>query len=440
MTRPFRLEWVPPGSAQVNPDQYVEHPDAQLNRLRALIFGEKGVGWAGATLINERIEEKGWQPEECGHFFVDGHARDSLAQEFDSDIPALIGQWTPAEEKQLMALINPLAMMARIVPEKQMVLLETAVSLAEDPGVIEALEALQVQAQEMLDAAYIEPPPSSVDAQPQIERAEVLRQEWGVEPGQLWQLGQHLLLCGDCTKPDDVQQLMGDDRALLFSTDPPYLVDYDGTNHPHAWHLSPEEHEKKNKDWGESYSDWDDSAQGEDLYVGFMETAVHHAITANAAWYCWHASKRQAMLEEIWERFGAFVHQQIIWVKDRAVLTYSWYMWQHEPCFFGWVQGNKPPRFSEDYPATVWQFPTIAPGQATDHPTSKPVDLFMIPMLQHTKVGDLCYEPFAGSGSQIIAAERTGRMCRAIELNPGFVAVILQRFLEATQVRPELVD
>jgi DNA modification methylase len=289
----------------------------------------------------------------------------------------------------------------------------------------------------MLEAAYEEPPPSEVDAEPQWSRAEELRKEWGVEPGQLWRLGEHLLLCGDCTDPDDVQRLMGDDRAVLFSTDPPYLVDYDGSNHAHTWNkpvTAP-----ANTEEAVLYEEWDSRKQGEDLFLLFMETAVQHAITLEAPWYCWHASVNRPLVEAAWDNFGVFVHQEIVWVKDRAILTRAWYLWQHEPCLFGWVRGKKSHRISDEYPSTVWSFPTFPAGAEVDHPTSKPVELFMIPMLQHTRIGEICYEPFSGSGSQIIAAERLGRICRAIEINPGYVAVQLQRYLDATDVRPELV-
>ncbi|MCC6799227.1 MAG: site-specific DNA-methyltransferase [Anaerolineae bacterium] len=227
---------------------------------------------------------------------------------------------------------------------------------------------------------------------------------------------------------------MAGERAALFATDPPYLVDYDGTNHPHKWN-EPD----KNKDWSESYQDWDDSTQGEALYDGFIQRAVELAIAPDAAWYCWHASRRQALLESIWQRYGAFVHQQIIWVKDRPILTRSWYMWQHEPCFFGWVKGQKPPRHADDYPPTVWTLPTVPAGERTDHPTSKPVELFSLPMRQHTVVGDVCYEPFAGSGSQHVAGEQTGRLVFGLELQPQYVAVILER-LSGMGLAPRRVE
>ncbi len=90
-----------------------------------------------------------------------------------------------------------------------------------------------------------------------------------------------------------------------------------------------------------------------------------------------------------------------------------------------------------DHPRSVWSIPTIAAGQSTDHPTSKPVELFAIPMVQHTKQGDLCYEPFAGSGSQIIAAEQLGRRCYAMEISPVYVDVVIDRWQKFTGQRAE---
>jgi DNA modification methylase len=251
--------------------------------------------------------------------------------------------------------------------------------------------------------------------------------------GDLWILGNHRLLCGDSTKPEDVRRVMAGEKAVLFATDPPYLVDYDGNNHPHKWG---EEH--KNKDWSDTYGvTWDEAAANPELYDKFVATAVAEAIQPNAAWYCWHASRRQAMLEAVWNKHGAFVHQQIIWNKDRPILTRSHYMWRHEPCLMGWVRPNRPPRVADDHPHSVWDIPTIRAGEKTEHPTSKPVEVFAIPMMQHTKPGELCYEPFSGSGSQLIAAEKTGRRCYGIEISPVYVDVAVRRWSEFTGKKAE---
>ncbi len=240
--------------------------------------------------------------------------------------------------------------------------------------------------------------------------------------GDLWILGDHRLLCGDSTNHDDVRRLMNGERAVLFATDPPYLVDYDGSNHP-----------TRNKDWSASYgTTWDDSSQGAELYDGFIAAAVAEAITEDAAWYCWHASRRQAMLEACWEKAGAFVHQQIIWVKDRGVLTRSHYLWKHEPCLMGWRRPNRPPKVADQTLPSTWEMPSFARDERPDHPTPKPLDAFGIPMRQHVARGGLCYEPFCGSGSQIMAGEANGRRVFAMEISPAYVDVAVERWQAGT--------
>jgi DNA modification methylase len=247
--------------------------------------------------------------------------------------------------------------------------------------------------------------------------------------GDLWILGDHRLLCGDSTSAADVRRLMNGERAILFATDPPYLVDYDGSNHP-----------TRNKDWSASYgTTWDDSSQGAELYDGFIAAAVAEAITEDAAWYCWHASRRQAMLEACWEKAGAFVHQQIIWVKDRGVLTRSHYLWKHEPCFMGWRRPNRPPKVAEETLPSTWVLPSFSKDERPDHPTPKPLDAFGIPMRQHVARGGLCYEPFSGSGSQIMAGEANSRRVFAMEISPAYVDVAIERW-QAETGREAILD
>jgi DNA modification methylase len=123
---------------------------------------------------------------------------------------------------------------------------------------------------------------------------------------------------------------------------------------------------------------------------------------------------------------------QIIWVKDRGVLTRSHYLWKHEPCFMGWIKGKRPPKVAEATLPSTWLLPSFAKDERPDHPTPKPLDAFGIPMRQHVTRGGLCYEPFSGSGSQIMAGEANGRRVYAMEISPAYVDVAIERWQTAT--------
>ena len=121
------------------------------------------------------------------------------------------------------------------------------------------------------------------------------------------------------------------------------------------------------------------------------------------------------------------MHQQIIWVKAKGVLTHSHYLWGHEPCLYGWVEGQPPARKPPANQRTVWEIDQQG-SSMNIRPTQKPLDLFLRPMEYHTEVGDVCYEPFLGSGTQLIAAEKLGRVCYAMEQESQYVDVALMRW------------
>lgn len=259
----------------------------------------------------------------------------------------------------------------------------------------------------------------------QTDRAEELRAKWGTARGQLWLIPSktapgkvHRLLCGDSTNEADVARLMGDERAVLMATDPPYLVNYQGGNHPNSWANKPETKDKH----------WDDYHEGDgpEFFARFLRAALKLALVPNPAVYQWHASRRQALVEQAWTENGLLIHQQIIWVKARAILTRSHFMWQHEPCFYGWVQGSLPDRRPPNNATTVWEIDQ-AGEQHGIHPTQKPLEIVTRPLEYHTAPGGLCYEPFSGSGTALAAAETTGRVCYGMELSEGFAAAILER-------------
>lgn len=243
--------------------------------------------------------------------------------------------------------------------------------------------------------------------------------------GDIWILGGHRLLCGDSTKPEDLARLMAGETAALLATDPPYLVDYTAGNHPPSKVNRPE---TANKNW-DAYKD---PETGVAFFDAFLKACLPH-VREDAAIYQWHATRRQSLVEEAWKRNGLLVHQTIIWAKARAVLTRSMFMWRHEPCFFGWREGKMPPkgRRPPHNETTVWEIDQAGEDRP-DHPTPKPLEIFTRPLEYHTRAGEVVLEPFSGSGSQIIAAEKVGRRCFAVELAPEFVDVAILRWEKAT--------
>ena len=223
--------------------------------------------------------------------------------------------------------------------------------------------------------------------------------------GDLWIMGDHRLLNGDSTNPDDVARLFNGRKASLLATDPPYLVDYSGGNHPasEGSAKSKGNTDTRDKHWDE-YVDPETSVE---FYRQFLSLGLQY-LQPNSAIYQWHAHKRQALTEQAWHECGLLVHQQIIWVKARGVLTHSHYLWAHEPCFYGWVEGQQPSKKPPSDQRTVWQLDQQG-SSMNIHPTQKPVELFMRPIEYHTDIGDICYEPFLGSGTQLIAAEKLSR-------------------------------
>jgi DNA modification methylase len=242
--------------------------------------------------------------------------------------------------------------------------------------------------------------------------------------GEIYELGPHRLMCGDSTSADDVRLLMNGERAVLCATDPPYLVDYDGTNHPQSFERE-QAGKKNNKHW-DAYRDPKASVE---FFSNFIAIALKHALVDNPAFYQWHASKRQALVEAAWIENKLLVHQQLIWVKSRPILTRSHFMWQHEPAFYGWVEGRPPslrPAVSGDC-TTVWAIDQVGEEKGI-HPTIKPLEIFERPISYHAQLGEICFEPFSGSGSQLIAAAKLGRCCYAMELEPSFVDVARRRW------------
>lgn len=382
---------VPPDQLLGNPRNYRRHPKPQQDALSGTI-GQ--IGFLDPVIVQAGSDT-----------VIDGHLRVELALRSNQPtIPVTYVDLTDEEAALALATIDPLSAMAYHDTEQLDALLA---EVSTDDAAVQAL----------LDSLATEPTITEGLTDP--DDVPAVPSEPVTKPGDLWLLGTHRLLCGDATDPDAVRLLMDGQRSPLMPTDPPYLVNYRGGNHPQSWHNRAATRDKH----------WDDYAEGDgaDFFARFLRVALDEALTPNPALYQFHASSRQALVEQAWRETGLLVHQQIIWAKSRAVLTHSHYLWQHEPCFYGWVQGKQPTRKPPANATTVWQVDQAGDSQGL-HPTQKPVELIQRMVEYHTLPGEVVYEPFGGSGTALIACELTGRVCYALELAPAFCDVIVRRF------------
>ncbi|PIQ86775.1 MAG: hypothetical protein COV74_03460 [Candidatus Omnitrophica bacterium CG11_big_fil_rev_8_21_14_0_20_45_26] len=278
------------------------------------------------------------------------------------------------------------------------------------------------------------------------------------KPGDIWQLGEHRLMCGDSTNPEHVAKLIGREKIKLLATDPPYCVDYDGTGRPSG---PGRKYKEGGKNWSHVYHEVDIKDAGK-FYESYLKLGLEYSIP-NVPVYMWHASKRAGDVQNVFDKLGLLLHQPIIWVKPCHLMTYSVYSWRHEPCAFGWPEGKKPKyRPAMKNVSSVWEIGLFRSGDPTnpeyytdiwpldwegkkratakEHPTVKPTEVFAIPMRIHTSPGDLCYEPFSGSGTQIIAGERLYRKVFAMEIEPVFCDVAIRRFEEFTGRHAKLIQ
>lgn len=258
---------------------------------------------------------------------------------------------------------------------------------------------------------------STVDVEPQVDRRDELREKWGVKVGDLWLIGEHRLLCGDSTKAADVARLLGDRKPVLMVTDPPYGVEYDA-----GWRVGALQ---GNKQVGTAVGKVtnDDRADWREAWALFPGDVA----------YVWHAGVASPVVADSLTACGFERRALIVWAKHQLVIGRGHYHHQHEPCWYCVRKGATGHWAGDRKQTTLWQIDKPRKSE-TGHSTQKPVECMARPMRNHHS--QEIYDPFCGSGTSIIAAEQLGRKCYAIEIEPGYVAVILQRYLDATGKRP----
>lgn len=265
--------------------------------------------------------------------------------------------------------------------------------------------------------------------------------------GQIYQLGSHRLMCGDATVPADVEALMAGAQVQLFLTDPPYNVDYTGGPDNERAGIA-------------------NDALAESEYEGLLRAALTNALTVlepGAAYYLWHADGEPGrMVRNACHCVGLPVRQCLIWVKQSATMGRQDYQWQHEPCLhgeteaetaalecgdtwddhqaclYGWKDGRAHLWRSDRRQTTILEYDR--PTKSAEHPTMKPVRLFAYQVANSTLPGAAVLDLFAGSGTTAIACEQLGRVTYMMELDPGNVDVIIDRWEKFTGQKAVLLN
>jgi len=385
-----------------HPRNHNAHPDTQIALLAKNI---KALGWRWPILVSKR-----------SGFIVAGHARREAAALLNvAQVPVSYQDFETEEQETIFRIAdNRLAELAEIQMGQIKDLLQELDDGATDMDLTgfdaAELERLMPQA----------PPETDADAEPQIDKAEELREKWGVEPGQLWQLGEHRILCGDSTKAEDVARVMGGERAGALVADPPYgmRLDADFSSMKNNLRMAKEKGLKSGRKYENVIGDHDDfdakpviSAFGDppeqfwfgaDYYASTLPDTQH-----TGAWLVW--DKR--LDESADKMFGSCF--ELCWSKrkcKRDIIRIKW----------AGVFGTEK-----------------EPQRGRQHPNQKPVAL-LVNVVERCE--GLIADPFSGSGTTIIACEQLGRKCRAIEISPAYVAVAIQRWADATGKTPERVD
>lgn len=469
------------------------HGDRQMAVLEGVLAG---VGIAGAAIVwvdddaaraalrAADVDDgfrRWWESYRGDLTLIDGHARDRLIR--DQPMPCLVLDTDAAESAQLLVTFDPIGDLAGFSRENFIALAgefnSTSAAVQSFVAELASVEGLmrdgagdltpaqfggdplkpggeaapdgagdiggktpeqrEAEARQREEAkAALASALQQADDGPEVSATEELRAKWGTALGQLWVIPsltrhgeEHRILCGDSTREADVARLMNGRAAALMQTDAPYGVDYVKVKAG----IPVSGFDSIDKRFEDIANDDLKEEQLEDFLRAVMQRAH---LTENAPVYHWHPSgPLSAYFFGAMKAEGYVVHRTIIWAKKAFVLTRSgMYHWQHEPCLYGWRQGHMPPWYGDKSQSTVWM------GERDDdrnlHPTQKPLFLWLRPLLNHTQPGEIAYEPFSGSGGQILACEQLGRLCYAMELSPGYVAVALERASKRGMV-PRLV-
>lgn len=331
---------------------------------------------------------------------IAGHGRLLAAKELGlSTVPVIeLGHLRDGEKRSLILADNKLA--ERAGWDEALLAMEAG----ELAGLGVDLASLGFAAGE-IDALF-----AAADRDPREDDVPPLPETPVSRPGDLWLLGPHRVLCGDATDQNCVSRLLGSLAPHLMVTDPPYGVNYDP-----AWRneAGAAQTRRTGTVLNDDRTDW---CEAWALFPGDVA-------------YVWHGALHATTVAQSLIVAGFAIRTQIIWAKDRLVLSRGDYHWQHEPCWYAVKDKAKGHWCGDRSQTTLWSIASReSDQQATIHGTQKPVECMRRPMLNNASRGQAVYDPFLGSGTSLIAAETSGRQCLGLELSPAYVDVIVERW------------
>src|SRR5712671_2430600 len=359
------------------------HSEAQVAEIAGSI---RAFGFTNPILVGEAGD------------VVAGHGRLAAARQLGlADVPVvLLKGLSELQRRQLVLADNRIALNAGW--DAEMLSLE----LADLSAIGTDLSMLGFTTKELSVAlSRVEAGLTDEDEVPEVAEVAVS------QPGAIWQLGPHRIACGDSRDPSLVQSLFAGTAPQLMVTDPPYGVEYDPQwRHRRGVNNSA----RKGKIKNDEIADW---------------TPTWNLFPGEIA-YVWHGALRSTIVAESLAKSRFSIRAQIIWAKERLVMSQGDYHWQHEPC---WYAVRKKGNWTGDRKqTTLWNIATGGQDAETEHATQKPVECMRRPMLNNSSPDHAIYEPFLGSGTTLIAAQSSGRVCLAIEVDPLFVDLAIRRW------------
>lgn len=340
---------------------------------------------------------------------VDGHLRLKAAQKLGLvEVPVMLcDEWSEAQVKAFRLMVN------RSVTWADWDMEMVAIEIQELNGLDFDLSLTGFDTAEIDDCLFGKKTDLPEENIPKPKQHIVTKS------GDLWLCGPHRVLCGDATAEAEVRRLLAELEPFLMVADQPYGLNYDPC-------------------WRE------EAGLGRLRQTGTVPnddrvdwTAAYRLFGGDVA-YVWHAGVHASEVASGLESVGLRIRAQIIWAKQHFALGRGDYHWQHEPCWYAVREGKSSHWCGDRTQSTVWQVANLNPfggsreEEATGHGTQKPVELMRRPILNHTQRGDTVFDPFLGSGTTLIAAATTDRICCGLDIEPQYVDVIVQRWQDLT--------